>query len=312
MVAFPIDIAARPYPRYNLRMKPDLTEAQRKVLRCQLRNELTEAVVYTSLAQRQPAGRNRELLERIAVDERNHARQLATLLNEEGAPNTLRATRDILVARVFGLTFGLKIMENRESRAGDSYRSLSGIIPELERIADDEDAHETALLAMLDDERLNYMGAIVLGLNDALVELTGALAGYTFALNGSRLIAMTGLITGLAAAMSMAASAFLQARADGNASDRHPGKTACYTGIAYVCTVSILILPYLLLSNVKLSLAIMLASALVIIALFNFYLSVAKDAPFRRSFLEMAGLSTGVAAISFGIGYVLNHTMGVG
>ena len=184
-------------------------------------------------------------------------------------------------------------------------------MPQLAAIADDEDAHENALLSMLDDERLNYMGAIVLGLNDALVELTGALAGFTFALSGSRLIAITGLITGLAAAMSMAASAFLSARADGEATDRHPGKTACYTGIAYVLTVCVLILPYLLLANVKLALALMLTSALAIIALFNFYLSVAKDVPFRKSFLEMAGISTFVAAASFGIGYLLNHTMGV-
>ena len=110
----------------------------------------------------------------------------------------------------------------------------------------------------------------------------------------------------------MASSAFLSARADEGTSDRHPGKTACYTGIAYVCTVCVLILPYLLLSNVKVSLVIMLASALGIIALFNFYLSVAKDAPFRKSFLLMAGISTFVAAVSFGIGYVLNHTLGAG
>jgi VIT1/CCC1 family predicted Fe2+/Mn2+ transporter len=96
-----------------------------------------------------------------------------------------------------------------------------------------------------------------------------------------------------------------------SASDKHPGTTACYTGIAYVCTVTILVLPYLLVPNVKLALGIMLASALGIIALFNFYLSVAKDTPFRRSFLEMAGISTAVAAISFGIGFVLNHTFGV-
>jgi VIT1/CCC1 family predicted Fe2+/Mn2+ transporter len=201
-------------------------------------------------------------------------------------------------------------MEKGEGRAGDAYRLFSKDLPELIKLAEDEDAHESALLTLLDDERLTYMGAIVLGLNDALVELTGALAGFTFALNGSRLIAMTGLITGLAAAMSMAASAFLSARADGDTNDRHPGKTACYTGIAYVCTVVVLILPYLLLSNVKVALAIMLASALGIIALFNFYLSVAKDAPFRKSFLLMAGISTFVAAVSFGIGFVLNHTLG--
>jgi len=293
-------------------MKNDFSAAQRAALRAQLSNELTETLVYTRLAQRQPAGPNRDLLESIAADERHHAAQLAALLGEEGRPNRFKAAREILIARLFGLTFGLKLMEKGESRAGDAYRSLSGNLPELLKIAEEEDAHESALLSMLDDERLNYMGAIVLGLNDALVELTGALAGFTFALQGSRLIAMTGLITGLAAAMSMAASAFLSARADGEVTDRHPGKTACYTGIAYVCTVIILILPYLLLSNVKIALAVMLASALAIIALFNFYLSVAKDAPFRKSFLLMAGISTFVAAISFGIGYILNHTLGAG
>ena len=293
-------------------MTPELTLAQRSFLRCQLRNELTEAVVYSRLAQRHPAGHNRDLLERIANDERHHAKQLAALLGEESRPDLFKAARTIFTARVFGLTFGLKLMEKGEIRAGDMYRSLGSVIPDFKQIATDEDEHEAALLSLLDDERLNYMGAIVLGLNDALVELTGALAGFTFALSGSRLIAMTGLITGLAAAMSMAASAFLQARADSGSSERHPGKTACYTGIAYSATVFVLILPYLLIPNVHVALALMLLSALVIIALFNYYLSVAKDMPFRRSFLEMAGLSTGVAAISFCIGFFLNHAFGVG
>lgn len=293
-------------------MTNTLTAPQRAVLRRQLSNELTEALVYAGLARLQPAGHNRDLLLRIAEDERRHAVQLSAMLGEEARPSRLRAARGVLVARLFGLTFGLKLMEKGEGRAEETYRLFARDLPELVKLADDEDAHENALLSLLDDERLNYMGAIVLGLNDALVELTGALAGYTFALNGSRLIAMTGLITGLAAAMSMAASAFLSVRADNEApAAKHPGKTACYTGIAYVCTVAVLVLPYLLVPNVKIALAIMLACALAIIALFNFYLSVAKDTPFRRSFLEMAGISTTVAAISFGIGYLLNHTFGV-
>jgi len=292
-------------------MDHDFPATTRAFLRNQTRNELTEDIVYSRLAQRQPPGHNRELLERIAKDEREHAALLTALLGEGVRPDRLKAARALFVARVFGLTFGLKLMEKGEARAGDAYRTLATAVPDLGRIAQEEDGHEAALLSLLDDERLNYMGAIVLGLNDALVELTGALAGFTFALSGSRLIAVTGLITGLAAAMSMAASAFLSARADKEVSDRHPGKTACYTGIAYVCTVFLLILPYLLLSNVKVSLTLMLATALGIIALFNFYLSVAKDVSFRRNFLIMASISTGVAAISFGIGYLLNHTLGV-
>ena len=35
---------------------------------------------------------------------------------------------------------------------------------------------------MINDERLQYISSMVLGINDALVELTGAPAGFTFAL----------------------------------------------------------------------------------------------------------------------------------
>jgi VIT1/CCC1 family predicted Fe2+/Mn2+ transporter len=46
----------------------------------------------------------------------------------------------------------------------------------------DENQHESALLQLLDEEQLRYTGSMVLDLNDAQVELTGALAGLTLSL----------------------------------------------------------------------------------------------------------------------------------
>ncbi|HPJ72903.1 MAG TPA: rubrerythrin family protein, partial [bacterium] len=40
-------------------------------------------------------------------------------------------------------------------------------------------------------------------------------------------------------------------------------------------------------------------------------LSVARDLPFLRRFLEMAGISLGVAAASFGVGYLVRALLGV-
>lgn len=284
----------------------------RKVLRRQLANELTESVVYSRLAAMQKDGKNREILENIGRDEAAHAQVISELLGEKGEVDRLAVARVVFNARLFGLTFALKLMEKGESSAGLTYRGIQEEYPQLVRIAQDEERHEAELIALLDDERLNNMGSIVLGLNDALVELTGALAGFTFALSDPVKIAKTGLITGLAAAMSMAASAFLSARADSNAnSGDHEdasggaGKAALYTGIAYVITVFILVAPYVVFSNVTCALIVMLLSALGIIAFFNFYLSVARDTSFKRGFLEMAGISTTVALISYGIGYLL-------
>jgi VIT1/CCC1 family predicted Fe2+/Mn2+ transporter len=182
-------------------------------------------------------------------------------------------------------------------------------VPEAGRILQDEDAHETALLGMLDEERLRYAGSIVLGLNDALVELTGALAGLTLALQNTQLIALTGLITGSAAALSMAASEYLSTRSE--AGSRNPVRAALYTGAAYVLVVALLILPYLWIADYYLALACTLLAAVAVIAFFNYYISVAKDEAFRARFLEMLLLSFGVAAFSFLVGYALRRIFGI-
>lgn len=202
-------------------------------------------------------------------------------------------------------------MERGENTASKTYRAILKAYPQLAMIAEDEDRHEAELISMLNDERLNNMGAIVLGLNDALVELTGALAGFTFAIGETSKIAKLGLITGLAAAMSMAASAFLSARADaqaGGESGEEGGnaiKTAAYTGFAYIITVLLLVAPYILLGSATIALGSMLLAAFGIIAFFNFYLSVARGTSFLRGFSVMAGISTIVALISYGFGYLL-------
>jgi VIT1/CCC1 family predicted Fe2+/Mn2+ transporter len=183
------------------------------------------------------------------------------------------------------------------------------MIPEAEAIMREEEQHEKALLAMLDEERLRYTGSMILGLNDALVELTGALAGLTLALRDVRLIALTGSVTGIAAALSMAASSYLSTKSDDTS--KNPFKAASYTGVAYILTVGILILPYLVLSNYFISLGCTLAAALAIIALFNYYIAVARGEPFRSRFLEMAGLSLGVAGFSFLVGLILRTLFGI-
>ena len=141
-----------------------------------------------------------------------------------------------------------------------------------------------------------------------LVELTGALAGLTLSLRSTALIAVAGLVTGVSTSLSMGASEYLSTKSeDGNNALR----ASFYTGTTYLVTVIMLILPYLILDNYYLCLGMTLAIAIIIILLFNFYISVAKDLNFRRRFFEMAGISLGVAALSFGLGFVIRLFMGV-
>jgi VIT1/CCC1 family predicted Fe2+/Mn2+ transporter len=214
-----------------------------------------------------------------------------------------------IISRVFGFTFGIKLMERSERGVQKDYDDILSFVPEAATFKHEEEIHEEKLVALLDEERLRYAGSIVLGLNDALVELTGALAGLTLALQNVKLIALSGLITGIAASMSMAASEYLSTRSE--ETNKNPVRAAIYTGIAYIGTVVLLVLPYLLFENYYLDLAIALTTAVIIIAVFNYYISVAKDESFRERFLEMAGLSLGVALISFIIGYLIRIWLGI-
>jgi VIT1/CCC1 family predicted Fe2+/Mn2+ transporter len=273
------------------------------------RSELTENKVYTLLAKIEKDPDNKKVLLKLAGEEGNHAKILEKYTNKKASLKPLTVFKFYWLARILGVTFAIKLMERQEGNAENFYAKFTEY-PELQKIAHEENNHEMHLVAMINEERLEYMGSVVLGLNDALVEFTGALAGFTLALNDAPLIALTGSITGISAALSMASSEYLATKSE-NDDTKHPVKAAIYTGIAYIITVAILISPFIFISNVLLALATMLVFALIIIALFNYYYSVARGESFKKRFSEMAILSFSVAGISFLIGYALKCFTGI-
>ena len=286
-------------------LDPDL----KKLMLSWQKTEITEHYIYSNLAKVVKDPHNRQVIEQIAASEAEHAATFKSYTGKEISPNRWQIFIYYWIARLFGLTFGVKLMERGEEGAQAAYAGVSQRIPDVERILEEEEEHEEQLLAMLDEEALRYAGSVVLGLNDALVELTGALAGLTFAFQNTNLIAFTGLITGISAAFSMAASEYLSARADEQ--ETNPLKAAVYTGIAYIFTVSILVLPYFILKNYIFCLAWTLTNAILVIAAFNFYIAVVKGLNFAKRFLEMALISLGVATFSFGVGVLIRKFFGL-
>ena len=286
-----------------------LSENIRKQVLSFQQTEITEHHIYKRLAKRIHSPENAKIIEQIAEDELRHYSGWKKYTNQDVRPRWFFVWLYYLISLIFGFTFGIKLMERGEENAQGNYADISSAIPEARKFQHEEDVHEEQLINMLDEERLRYAGSIVLGLNDALVELTGALAGLTLALQDVKLIALSGLITGIAASMSMAASEYLSTRSEDTA--KHPVRAAIYTGIAYIITVALLVLPYLLFDNYILDLIITLSIAVLIIAVFNYYISVAKSESFRARFLEMAGLSLSVALFSFVIGYFIRQWLGI-
>ncbi len=286
-----------------------ISEETREKLLVYQRDEITEHHVYRRLARTAKSPENQRILGKIADDELSHYRDWRTHTGQEVSPDKLKVWKYFFISKIFGMTFGIKLMEKEEVRAIDSYEHLRGTFQEVDAMIQDEKEHENSLITLLEEERLRYLGSMVLGLNDALVELTGALAGLTLAFQNTKLIALAGLIMGIAAAMSMGASEYLSKKTEGNI--RNPVTASIYTGIAYIITVFILILPYLIFENLYLCLACTLGLAFLIIAIFNYYISVVNDVSFKKRFFEMAGLSLIVAVISFVIGYLIRTFLGV-
>ncbi len=273
------------------------------------KNEITEYYIYKKLAKRIKDVQNKKVLEKIAEEEFTHYNFWKEYTHIEVRPNRKKIFFYYIIARVFGLTFGIKLMEKGESQAHKNYNEFSKIMPESIKIAEEEDAHEQDLINMIQEEKLNYIGSVVLGLNDALVELTGTLAGLSFALQNTHIIALVGLITGIAASMSMAASEYLSNKAEENSSKA--ARSALYTGIAYIFTVIVLILPYFIFAYYLVCLIVTIFLAILIIFLFNFYISVAKNYNFKKRFVEMFIISIGVALVSFGIGFLIRNVFGI-
>lgn len=288
--------------------KPISKSILKKVLSSQ-KNEITEYYVYKKLAASTNDSHNKKVLSGIAKDEMLHYKTFKKYTKVDVKPSKFNIWKYYVTAKLLGLTFSLKYMEKGEKNAQLVYKQISRSIPEAAKIIKDENIHEKKLIDILKEEKLKYVGSIVLGLNDALVELTGALAGFSFALQNSRLVAITGLITGIAASLSMATSEYIATKTDN--SGKVPKKAAVYTGLAYVLTVFFLIFPFFVLDNVYFSLLISLINAIVVILFFTFYVSVAKEIQFKRRFLEMVSMSLGVAAITFVIGMLIRIFIGV-
>ena len=273
-------------------------------------NERTESEIYRRIAARTKSERNREVLLRLSAEEAAHYEVWKRYTGRELKPQMGKVRWSVFLAKLFGFTFVVKRMENGEAAAQDKYAALRDEVPESAEIERQENEHEQALLELLDEERLQYVGSMVLGLNDALVELSGTLAGLTLAMRNTRMIALSGLITGIAATLSMASSEFLSAKSEGRGD---AFKSCVYTGVAYLITVALLILPYLLFDpgHYLYALGSMLAAVVLIILGFNYYIAVAKGLSFKRRFGEMAGISLGVAALSFVIGLLVKSVLGV-
>jgi len=278
----------------------------RKALKAQ-EIEFFEFIIYSKLAKK-IKNNNAHILEEISKDEYSHYLFWKDITKKDIKIGKLKLFFYYILIRFLGLNFGIKLMEKGEKRHQVNYSDFKEYLPSINNIIKQEDEHEKKLISMLNEKKLEYISSIVLGMNDAIVELTGTLAGLTFSIRDSKIVALAGIITGIAASFSMAASEYLSQKSEGS---KTPFIASFYTGITYIFTVSLLVFPFIFFSNVYLGFVFSLLTVVLLILIFNYYTSVAQDKDFKKSFFEMLFIGLSVAGISFGIGLIAKNLLGI-
>lgn len=286
------------------------SKVSQKLMLAFQKDEMTSSRIYAHFAKHLKDEKNRKVVEKISHDEFLHAQTWKKYTEQDVKPNGFKVFLYIILTYLLGYTFVIKLLEQHEYEGIKGLSGLAEEVPEVKQIIAQEKEHEKYLIGLLDEERLNYVGAMVLGLNDALVELTGTIAGLTFVLMNTTLIALAGIITGIAATLSMAASNYLAERADGNSKAL---TASIYTGIAYLITVVFLVLPYLIfpVEMYLAALVCMVGIVIFLVFVFNYYIATVKSEAFWPKFFEMLSISLSVALISFLIGLLAKICFGI-
>ena len=123
---------------------PSLDPEIRQKLLIYQQNEITEHHIYKRLAESADTPENQRILEEIAEDELRHHRVWRRYTGQDVEPNRWQIWKYVLISRILGYTFGIKLMERGEEGAQDNYAALADVIPDASDIAREENQHEEA------------------------------------------------------------------------------------------------------------------------------------------------------------------------
>lgn len=277
-------------------------------------DEYTDHLVYQKLAARENNAERRETLLSLSRQEEAHYKFWKSLLDGyEPRVRRLFLQMVVLMRYLFGVTFAVKFLERHEEQVIEEYRRVRPQVDgeagtRLDQIIADEEKHEDFFIGQINEGVVKYLGFIVLGLADAIIEITGVHAGFLGVTSSTTMAGVAGLIVGFAAAISMATAAYLQAK---QSTERNPITSALITGFSYILAVVFLALPYFLTGNMLLAFIVSLFMAMLLTAYFTFYSAVLFDRHFGKEFLESSALTIGTAIATYLFGEFLGRLFGI-
>lgn len=232
--------------------------------------------------------------------------------DEKPKLNTAKLYWTLFLRRVFGLTFASRYLDRHEASVVKEYQALAHLIPEsdrgdFDRMVEDEKQHENEFARKIESSAIQYISFVVLGLADALVEISGIHAGSLGIYAKTEIAGLAGVIAGAAASLAMASAAYAQAKQGFKGSAR---LSATYTGVSYFITAVVLATPYFLTTSMITALPASLVLAVVILAVTTYYSTVISAKPFYRDFAEILAILLAVTVVLYVFGYFVRIEAG--
>ncbi len=316
----------------------DTEDAYREILELEnryYRNEYIHYTIYSEMAKNETNRTMRNLLLRLGKMEKGHTRMWEEILSErnvEAVDPILMGTRIWffnILRRLFGATFVIKLLEMNEDEILAKYTKLLGSKglayadrKEIRIAAEKEKEIENFLIRNIKEyERsFDHIRFIVLGLNDGLVEVLAAVAGFAAFTNSNIFVIIGGFIVGISGTLSMAGGVYLASKSesiinrDGAPEGRLKAdslKEAYVTGAFYLAGSLVPISPFIL--GAEGFSGIILAGALtvMVLSIASAIIAVAGNSSVKKRVMEMVAISVGAAAITSVIGVLARKYFGI-
>ena len=280
-----------------------------RVARIRMSDEWSDFTLYNRLSKTvSKDSPYAEVLEELSTTEHRHYEFWKKYVpGEEPKLAKLKLYWVLFLRRFLGLTFATRYLDRHESNVVKEYQGLERLIPEADKspyeaMVEDEREHEKAFAQKVESSAVRYISFVVLGLADALVEISGIHAGSLGFYDRTEIAGLAGVIAGGAASLAMASAAFAQAKQGFKGSAR---LSAVYTGVSYFITAIFLATPYFLTSDMVVALGSSLAVAVVILAITTWYSIVIQQKPFMRDFVEILAILFAATIVLYVFGSVV-------
>lgn len=290
-------------------------------------NEMFHHYVLKRLASMERNSSVKRILDSLAAEESKHSKMWKDIpgVGRKGSyadQGSFAIGAIAFMRRLFGLQLTIKVMEYNEilleKRLGrniDEFRFTKRESDTINRVRDSEMGAEDTMKARLLEYSsvLNNIRNVILGMNDGLVEILGAVAGFAAALQQPTLVIIAGLIVAVAGTLSMTGGVYLSVDYEKSVYKKRKAgssRTAgLYTGIAYIIGALVPLLPFLFGASGYYALGISILITAIILSVVSILISVVSDTPILERIVKTLLISLGIVAITITLGIYARNVL---